>query len=143
MKKYSVTECQNRNISILFISYLLILLVFVIRLFIIQIVKHSNYKTLAENQYWNLSVIPPKRGDIYSSDNFVLAGTQVYYLLYAEPKKIENIYETSHQLSQILTEINVKRQQNIIILDDDTKQSSDDNNKIDEKEMFGAYYNKI
>ena len=63
----------------------------VIKLFYIQIIKNKDYQALASNQHWNSRVLTSKRGDILSSDNFPLATTKNFYLLFAEPKKVDNV----------------------------------------------------
>ena len=83
-----VTRDLVLRINILIFTYLFSIVLLIVRLFFIQVLNHEKYKTIAQEQYWDLSVLPAQRGDIISSDGFILAGTQVHYLLYVEPKKV-------------------------------------------------------
>lgn len=123
---------SNRRINILFTLYSAVLLVFLLRLFSIQVMNHGDYTALAQDQYWNLSVIPAKRGDIISSDDFVLAGTQTHYLLYAEPKKVENPSELAHKLSDILTEMSLEG----LVIEEESLEN-------EKAFTFQAYYDRI
>jgi cell division protein FtsI/penicillin-binding protein 2 len=127
---------ENLRLNILMTVYGLIIGLFLVRLFSIQIIDHGKYTALAQSQYWNLSVIPAKRGDIISNDGIVLAGTQTHYLLYAEPKKISNSFETAHKLAQIFTEMQEK---------DFTEKSldSEEAEVFDEKIAFKDNYDRI
>jgi len=117
----------------------LIIIILLVRLFSIQILKHGRYTALAQNQYWNLSVIPAKRGDIVSADDFILAGTQTHYLLYLEPKKVGDIYKTSHDLSDILTKYRITQ------LKENAKDVGEDLDEVgfDEAYIFQGYYDRI
>ncbi len=100
---------QNLRLNTLFITFFIVLMIFIARLFSIQVLNHGKYTAQAQDQYWNLSVIPAKRGDVISADNFILAGTQTHYLLFAEPKKVANTYEVAHRLSEVLTKYEIER----------------------------------
>lgn len=78
-------------------------LVFV-RLLDIQILSHGEYTAMAKSQHSSLHELPAKRGDIISADGYLLATSQVAYLLYAEPKKIENPREVSEKLAIVFSE---------------------------------------
>ncbi len=103
-------EHENR-LKILFFSYVFVVVVIFLRLFNIQILNHEVYTAYAQDQYWNLSVIPAKRGNIITSDEVVLAGTQTHYLLYAEPKKISDKDATSQKLGELLTEFQLSKKE--------------------------------
>ncbi|MFC1722147.1 peptidoglycan D,D-transpeptidase FtsI family protein, partial [Patescibacteria group bacterium] len=108
MRKKTKKKSENSRVNLLFIFYVSILAIFTLRLFSIQILNHGKYSALAQEQYWNLSVIPAQRGDIITIDNLVLAGTQTHYLMYAEPKKVGNTFETAHMLAEVVTEIDMQ-----------------------------------
>lgn len=76
---------------------------FLYRLFDIQVLKHDFYRAMAEEQYWRLQELPARRGDILSSDGYSLATTKNSYLLYGEPKNIENPLQTAHALAHVLS----------------------------------------
>lgn len=97
---------SNFRINIVRAVFLIFPAVFILRLFSIQVLQHDKYRALAQEQYWNLQEIPAKRGNILSSDGYLLATTQVSYLLYLEPKVIEDKFKTSYELAKVLAEIN-------------------------------------
>jgi stage V sporulation protein D (sporulation-specific penicillin-binding protein) len=65
----------------------------------IQVAEHAKYKFAAKQQQWGQYEIPAIRGEIYSSDMHLLAGTQDYFLLYGEPQKISNTVEVANKLA--------------------------------------------
>ncbi len=135
--KKKVKQTELRINTLLAVNGVVIA-VLLVRLFSIQVLQHGQYTALAQNQYWNLSVIPAKRGDIISADNFVLAGTQIHYLLYVEPKKVADIYKTAHDLSDILTKYRISH------LKEDAKDiEGDEAVDYDEAYIFQEYYDRI
>lgn len=96
------------NSRILFVNVIfgIVSLIFIARLFQIQVLDHKKYNALAQEQYWDLQEIPAKRGNILSSDGYPLATTQVSYLLYGEPKRIANRFEVTEKLSEVLSKFN-------------------------------------
>lgn len=117
---------KEENIRLKFVTLCFwgICLIFIIKLFFIQVIQHQEYRAQAEEQYWNLQDLPAKRGNILSNDGFSLASTQTYYLMYAEPKKVINANKVSDDLAEKLTNQNLKKDEN-------------------RAEMFLAYKNKI
>ena len=128
---------ENPRLNFLIIVYGLIIVVFLARLFTIQVLRHGMYTAQAQNQYWNLSVIPAKRGDIVSADDFVLAGTQTHYLMYIEPKKVENPQKAAHELADLLTSLRLAELTGLV--EDD----QDDDLEFDEAYFFQDYYDRI
>jgi cell division protein FtsI (penicillin-binding protein 3) len=92
------------RIKIINFGFLAAALILTAKLFYIQVYKHEKYRTLAEGQHWIIQEIPAERGTIYSKDGAVLASNQDYYLLYAEPQRIEKKYEVADTLAQLLSE---------------------------------------
>ena len=88
-----------------FLGFLLSFLSLIFRLFQIQILDHKKYRARAEGQYLDQSDIPAKRGNIYSADGYLLAGARSNYLLFAEPKKIEDPEKTASDLAKLLSDI--------------------------------------
>ena len=90
----------------------LIFAIIVFRLFTLQIVKHSFYKTLASTQHQTFQTIYPDRGEIFMKDNrtnsdsrsllFPVAINKDFWTVYAVPKDIENKEETVEKLSPLL-----------------------------------------
>ncbi len=85
-------------------GFSLAVFVLILKLFHIQVYSHEKYKSLAEEQHWIVQELTAERGRIYSKDGFVLASNQNYYLLYAEPKRIENKLELAEKLAKLLSE---------------------------------------
>jgi len=104
MRKKKEKE-NNFRLNLLLWGFLFVSVIFVIRLFFIQIIDHEEYKALAQEQYWNLQDIPARRGNILSRDGFMLATTQTYYLLFIEPQKVENKDKLIRDLSESLSVI--------------------------------------
>ena len=94
---------DNFKLNLLLWGFLFVSVIFVIKLFFIQIIDHEKYKALAQEQYWNLQDIPARRGNILSRDGFMLATTQTYYLLFIEPQKVENKDKLIRNLSESLS----------------------------------------
>lgn len=82
------------------ISFLLL----VLRLFQIQVLDHNKYVALAQEQYQTSMEVPAKRGEIMTSDGYVLAGTRNHYLMFGEPKKVKDPYQVANDLADIFTE---------------------------------------
>lgn len=92
----------NERITFLRVSCAFFSLVFLVRLFYIQVVKNKDFLLKASDQHNFLTIIQAKRGDILSSDGYPLATSKVTYNLFIEPKKIINSAETSKILSNII-----------------------------------------
>src|SRR5689334_19536560 len=76
-----------------------------LRLFQIQVIEHSKYTFAADSQHWGQYDIPAVRGDVYTADNYLLAGTQNYYLLYAEPQKTTDQSKLAVDLADYFSKI--------------------------------------
>lgn len=92
----------NERITFLRVSCAFFSLIFLVRLFYIQVVKNKDFLLKASDQHNFLTIIQARRGDILSSDGYPLATSKVTYNLFAEPKKIINSAETSRILSEII-----------------------------------------
>ncbi len=99
---------QEWRTDVVFVSFIFAFLVVVLRLFQIQVLNHKDYRALAEDQYSNQTEIPAKRGDIFSSDGYLLAGAKNNYLLFAEPQKIIDPYQTATDITEIIVSSRLK-----------------------------------
>ena len=99
-KKKFFSEWRVNVVYIFFISAFILV---ILRLFQIQVINHDDYRALAESQYSSQFEIPAKRGEILSSDGYVLAGAKSNYLLFAEPKRISDPYKVAFDLADILS----------------------------------------
>lgn len=93
---------DNLKFNLLIAGQFFVVSLLVFKLFKIQVLEHSKYKAMAEDQYWSVQEIPAKRGDILSSDGYPLATTQKAYLLYAEPDKIDSPDLVADKLADII-----------------------------------------
>ena len=72
---------------------LLIMVVFVVRLFYLQVIQHGYYVRLANSEQLKQLVIPAKRGEIYALDHDTpvrLVLNQSVYTVFADPKIVED-----------------------------------------------------
>lgn len=76
-------------------------LVLIARLFYLQVVKYRHYRLIADSQHWQERTISPKRGRIFSQDNFPLVVNKSSYLLYAELPRIKDPGSTARYLSEL------------------------------------------
>ncbi|PLK25942.1 penicillin-binding protein 2 [Novosphingobium sp. TH158] len=68
----------------------------------IAVAENEHFKTLAESNRVNLSLIPPRRGLILDRNNQPLAANQQYYRVDLIPERVADIDETLGKLGQIL-----------------------------------------
>jgi penicillin-binding protein 2 len=88
---------------ILSIGFVLVLLVLLLTRFIyLQVVKHSHYQTLAENNRISVVPIVPNRGLILDRNGVILAHNYSGYTLEITPSKVANLEALIDQLSQII-----------------------------------------
>lgn len=81
----------------------LLLFALVARLFFLQIIEHSRYTTLSnENQFTLLPIAPP-RGLIYDRNGVLLAENQPIFNLTLTPNKIKKLSDTIAALQTVLT----------------------------------------
>lgn len=81
---------------------LLAFLAIILRLFYWQIIKGSSLAEAASDQYFFRLTLPPNRGEIRTSDGSPLVTNKTAYLVYAEPKNIEDKKYFSERVSEIL-----------------------------------------
>jgi stage V sporulation protein D (sporulation-specific penicillin-binding protein) len=93
-------------------GFVLVSLLFIFRLFFIQVVDHARYRAMAQEQYWNLQDLPARRGDILSADGFLLATTQNHYLMYAEPQRMDVKDRTAKDLAELIISIRYPEEEN-------------------------------
>lgn len=74
------------------------------RLFYWQILKAPELQVQAQAQYGNVVQLFPQRGEIKAADNFPLVTNRLSYLVFANPKEIKNVGETTDVLSPLLQE---------------------------------------
>jgi len=80
----------------------LIFLIITLSLLNLQIFKVSQYKTLSEENCFKKEVVIPVRGNIISSDNFVIATSKRYFSLYGEISRINMDATAINKLSELI-----------------------------------------
>ncbi len=81
---------------------LVMLLLLLARFVYLQVVKHSHYQTLAENNRISVVPIVPNRGLILDRNGVVLAHSYSGYTLEITPSKVGDLEATIEQLAQIV-----------------------------------------
>jgi len=101
-KKRAFLELRlNSLMAVFFLAFLTV----IFRLFQIQVLGHEKFEKMGQDQYWTVQEISAGRGNISSSDGFLLAGTVDNYLMYGEPKVIQNKTESAVTLAEYLVSI--------------------------------------
>lgn len=90
------------RINILIVGFLIVCIIFVLRLFSIQVLGHSKYKEQAQSQYWDITKITSNRGNILAHDGYALASNQPVYLVFSENKNIKNPSEIALKIAKII-----------------------------------------
>jgi penicillin-binding protein 2 len=73
------------------------------RLYQLQVVEHSHFKTLSQDNRLKLEPIPPVRGLIYDRKGRLLANNRPAYNLEIIPEQVPNLDQTIDQLSSLIT----------------------------------------
>ena len=90
--KYSEDICEWR-VYFLFLSFVLLFSLVLLRLYNVQVLSHSSYKALAEGQHSLYKELVPQRGEIFLKDKtgpYPVAVNQETKMAYAVPKEIED-----------------------------------------------------
>lgn len=83
---------KGSQASILAILTLVIMAIFVIRLFYLQVIRHDYYLGLAQQEQTKQLTIPAKRGEIYAFDGskpVKVVLNETVYTVFADPKVVE------------------------------------------------------
>jgi len=79
--------------------------IFVMRLFYLQVVRHSYYESMALKEHTSKFTLPPQRGLIYAKDSgsniAPLALNEASYTVYADPRYVSDADKTADTLRQI------------------------------------------
>ena len=92
----------NIKIRILFFVLFLGILTLWIRDFYIQIVWRKDLLKKSSHQYWKRELVNGPRGEIFTSDDVLVATSVILNSVFAVPKDIDNIDKTSRNLAKIL-----------------------------------------
>jgi len=127
-KKRAFLELRLNSLIVLFLVGFIAV---IFRLFQLQVLGHEKFEKMGQDQYWTVQEISAGRGSISSSDGFLLAGTVDNYLMYGEPKVVENKTQTAHILAEYLASIEPE-----VIQDEEVKE-------VVLKPGFEYYYKSI
>lgn len=92
---------RPRKLAILTI---VIMAVFIVRLFYMQIIQHAYYVAQADNEQLKQLVIPAERGKIYAMDQETpvsLVLNETVYTVFADPKIVDNSSQVINTIEQI------------------------------------------
>lgn len=90
------------RIRIILGLFLLVFSLITLRLFYWTVVRGDTLAQIAASQYYFILDLPPVRGNILANDGEPLVTSQTSYLVYAEPKKIEDKKSFVAQVAEIL-----------------------------------------
>jgi stage V sporulation protein D (sporulation-specific penicillin-binding protein) len=89
MKKHRFHNLDRAKLLLGIIFSTFILISF--RLFQIQILNFSRYKSLAREQHWDMHSLPARRGTVLTNDNYPVAFSAPYYYLYTQPLSSDSL----------------------------------------------------
>lgn len=90
------------------LGLIFVFVVIIVRLFVLQVMSHDFYYGLASGQRDLFAKLSPTRGDIYVRDSgkdelYPVAANAVFYVLYAEPRKISDPKSAARRLSSVIS----------------------------------------
>lgn len=88
MKKHPFAGLERAKLSLAIIFIVFVIITF--RLFQIQVLNYSRYKSLAREQHWDAKKVYAKRGTIFTNDAYPVAYSEPYYYMYIYPSQIED-----------------------------------------------------
>jgi cell division protein FtsI/penicillin-binding protein 2 len=91
---------NNIRLSIVKWVMMLIFVLFIVRLFYLQVYKYKFYKFRSEGQLNRIVKLFPHRGNIYDRNGDPLALTKTSYSVYAIPPQIENKWDFAKYLAE-------------------------------------------
>lgn len=128
------------RIKLLFFLLLLSYGLIAARLAFWQIVSGESLSVQAEKQYYQTLILPAKRGEIKSSDNFPLVGNEQSYLLFAEKRKINDPFfsqKIANLLEMPVSSISAKLDNDLVWVPLAHKISSEKAEKIKQTGLSG------
>jgi cell division protein FtsI/penicillin-binding protein 2 len=88
--------------KILYLTFAIFFVVLFVKLFLIQVWGYSELKQKAIDQQLTKKSIAFKRGEILSSDGFVLATNNVTYNLIVNPNSVKNVDSFLNQITPLI-----------------------------------------
>ncbi|MCZ7599201.1 MAG: hypothetical protein M5U09_17990 [Gammaproteobacteria bacterium] len=96
------TSIVQRRILIAFVGVLALAAVLVARLYFLQIVGHTHYETLSDNNRIDLVPVPPVRGLIFDRSGRVLAQNFPVYAPEVVPDRVEDMDHTLDEIGKLV-----------------------------------------
>ncbi len=93
----------NRRALVAALLVVVCLSLLTVRLFRLQVVQHSHFSTLSEDNRIKVQPLPPSRGLIYDAKGVLLADNLPSYALSITPEKVQDMDATLAALSEIVT----------------------------------------
>ncbi|MBK1691230.1 penicillin-binding protein 2 [Ectothiorhodospira mobilis] len=99
------------RVVIVAIGVVLLFGVLAVRMGLLQVVGHSHFATLSQNNRVRLEVLPPPRGLIYDRHGRLLAENRPAYQLEVIPEQVDDMDDTLERLSRIipLSDVEIRR----------------------------------
>jgi cell division protein FtsI/penicillin-binding protein 2 len=113
MRKRNNSYTFERS-DLILAGFVVFAVLFIYKLFSLQVLQHSTYQAKAQDQYQNLQNIQATRGNIYSRDGFPLAASQKAYLMYFEPKGVVHAQKVATETAKIIQPENKQAQEALI-----------------------------
>jgi len=91
-----------RRIWLVVTFFIIIFIIISVRLFYWQVLSSYHLQTEASSQYTLQMTLPARRGEIVTADGYPLVMNKTAYLVYAEPKNIQNPMLFSKAVADVL-----------------------------------------
>lgn len=145
---------EDNGIKLLSFVFSVLFVIFIFRLFYIQVYSHDSFKRKAQDQQISKKVIEYQRGEIFSNDGFVLATNNVSYRLVIDPSVQTDIKESIQKLSEHINFKNEDELQNFLNKHEDIDKSlkyyvlrknltRDERDKLLELKIKGVSFEKV
>ncbi len=95
----------SKRIDRVWVILIVVVIVFILRLFFLQVIDYGHYKNLAQSFQLKQYQIPANRGIIeaYDNGNIVpLVLNQTFYTLYVDPTIVKNINKTANDIYSVI-----------------------------------------
>ncbi len=97
------TRLVQKRILVAFLGVLVLVAILLGRLYFLQVVGHTHYETLSNNNRIDLVPVPPVRGLIFDRSGEVLAQNYPVYTLEVVPDQVEDMDETLDEIGKLVT----------------------------------------
>jgi cell division protein FtsI (penicillin-binding protein 3) len=141
------------GIKYLRLLFIVFFIIFLSRLFYIQVFSYEHFRGKALNQQTSKKVIESERGQIISKDGFVLATNNISYILIIDPSVHKNLKEVIEKISKLIDFKNAEEKTNFLnkesLIDPNLKYfilkknlTQDERDRILGLKISGVYFEK-